>query len=775
MMPSKLHKISLALPLTIATTAGAVAVSAQELALEEIIVSAQKRAESLQTVPVAVTAISGEKIAEAAILDIQDLTNYVPNVVMFNSPGGGSPASIFIRGIGSGNNSAFEQSVGTFVDGIYAGRTRQFLVPFMDLQAVEVLKGPQGVLFGKNTVAGAMIVNSARPTADFEGEVRALYEAEYGSQEYTAIVSGPLGERVSGRLAGKLQKFNGYMDNLVRGTEEPEVENTAIRGSLSWDPTDSISVYTKLEYAEQETIGNNTQLTSIAGNFRGLINHADVITPIETAQFDDKNTLNSWNEEGTQTESLNGLVQIDWELDNLTLTSLTGYSDYQADFVLDGDSSDYLFIEQGQYEDFEQISQEFRLTSRAGGPIDYILGVYLESQELTVDTPTDISLVALSAINVPGSPVPPFELGQNPTYQQDAETAAAFGEVTWHMADDWSLTGGLRYAYDKKDGNLITRTTDIFEREQTTNPVLIGVARGLLNRTDAEIDEERSTGNLSYSLNLSWQYDDHGLAYLRNTRGFKSGGFNPNVPDGDPNKFEYDDEEVNSIELGAKMMLLDGAATLNLAAFYTELTNLQVSSFVDSGFIVGNAAESTSQGVEIEARWQAAPFLDFTVSGAYLDSVYDDFPGAPCTADQLAADDPVASGCEGWVAANPTAGTTNLAGQTAGRAPQWTGTLITNLTLPVGDAMLFRGTVDVMFEDELNTPADPNYQDSYVRVNARLALASTLDTWTVALVGKNLTDETLFGNGFGVGFFSGSWAKNRQPPRTVALDLSYRF
>ena len=749
--------------------------AAQSLQLEEVIVTAQKRSESLQDVPVAVTAISGDKIVEAGILDLQDLTSYVPNVVMFNSPGGGSPGRIYIRGIGSGNNSAFEQSVGSFVDGVYAGRTRQFLVPFMDVAAVEVLKGPQGVLFGKNTVAGAMIMNSARPTVELEGEVRASYEFEYGSEEYTGIVSGPLGDRLSGRLAGKIQKFDGYMDNLVRDTEEPEVENTAIRGGLVWEASDTIEVFTKLEYAEQETVGNNTQLTSTAGNFRGLIDHADVITPLEDGRFDDKNTLNSWNEEGTETESLNGVLQVDWDLDSFTLTSLTAYSDYESDFVLDGDSSDYLFIEQGQYENFEQISQEFRLTSPGGERLDYILGVYLETQELTVDTPTDISLAALSAINVPGSPVPPLELGQRPTYDQDAETAAVFGELTWRMADNWNLTGGIRYAYDKKEATLVTRTTEIFQREQTDNPVLIGVAGQLLNRTDGVLDDDRSTDNVSYSVNLTWDYSDDGMAYLRTARGFKSGGFNPNVPDVDPDKFEYDDEEVNSVELGAKMTLLDGAATLNMAAFYTELTDLQVSSFVDSGFIVGNAAESTSQGVEIEGRWQAAPFLDFALSVAYLDSTYDDFPGAPCTAGQLAADDPVAAGCEGWTASNPTGGTTNLKGETAGRAPEWTGTFITNLTLPVGDSMIFRGTLDLLFEDELNEKPDPNYQDSYTKVNARLAQASVEETWAIAVVGKNLTDETTFGNGFGVGFFSGSWAKNRQPPRTVALDLSYRF
>ena len=759
----------------IASTTWMTQASAQTLQLEEVIVTAQKRAESLQDVPVAVSAISGAKIDEAGIQGLEDLTTYVPNVVMFSSPGGGSPGRVYIRGIGSGNNAGFEQSVGSFVDGIYAGRTRQYLVPFLDVASVEILKGPQGVLFGKNTVAGAMVVNSARPTDELEGELRAQYEFEYGSTEYNGVVSGALTDSLRGRLAAKYQEQEGYMDNLARNTDEPEVENTALRGSLSWDAADSLEVYAKLEYAEQETVGTNSQLTSIDGSFRGLVDHRDVIIPEEDGRFDDKNSLDSWNEEGTETESLNGLLQFDWDVGDHTLTSLTGYSEYESDFLLDGDTSSYRFIEQATTEEFEQISQEFRLASPGGETVDYILGVYLESQELDNRVRNDISLKALSAENVPGSPVPPFELGLAPDYSQEGDTAAAFAQLTWQMAERWQLTGGVRYAYEEKEASLNQPVTDFGSTEQTENPILIGVAAQLLGRTSFEIEDDRSTDNVSYSLNLTWDFSDDGMAYLRTARGYKSGGFNPAATTDDPDKFEFDDEEVNSIELGSKMTLLDGAATVNLAAFYTEMTDLQVSSFVDSGFVVGNAAESTSQGVEIEGRWQAAPFLDFALSVAYLDSTYDDFPGAPCTAAQLAADDPVAAGCEGWTASNPTGGTTNLKGETAGRAPEWTGTFITNLTLPVGDAMVFRGTLDLLYEDELEEQPDPNYQDSYTKVNARLALASVDETWAIAVVGKNLTDETTFGNGFGVGFFSGSWAKNRQPPRTVALDLSYRF
>jgi outer membrane receptor protein involved in Fe transport len=311
--------------------------------------------------------------------------------------------------------------------------------------------------------------------------------------------------------------------------------------------------------------------------------------------------------------------------------------------------------------------------------------------------------------------------------------------------------------------------------EQTSNPFILGVAMQLLQFFPGQVEDDRSTDNWSYTANVSWDYSDDGMAYLRYARGYKSGGYNPNNKAVDPDIFEYDDEEVNSVELGVKMRLLDGAASLNLAVFHTEMTDLQVSSFVDSGFIVGNAAESTSEGFEAEGRWIATPYLDFALSLGYLDSTYDDFPGAPCTITQLSSDDPVAAGCIGYTAANPGLGLTNQKGETAGRSPEWTATFIANVNFPVGDSMVFRGTLDVLYEDELNEKLSPNYQDSYHKINARLALASAADTWEVALIGKNLNDEATYAEGFGSGFFTGSWVKSRMPPRTYALELVYRF
>jgi outer membrane receptor protein involved in Fe transport len=761
--------------LGVAVLAGAPQASAQQLQLEEVIVTAQKRTESLQDVPIAVTAISGEKIVEAGIKGMEDLTTYVPNVQMFTSPGGGSPGRIYIRGIGTGNLAAFEQSVGTFVDGVYTGKFRQYLVPFLDVASVEVLKGPQGTLFGKNTVAGAMIINSARPTNTLEGEVRAQYEFEYGSQEYVGMVSGPITDNLSGRLAAKYQDFEGYMDNLVRGTETPEVENSAVRGSLLWDATDTVQIYAKIDYAEQETTGANSQLTSIEGDFRGQIEHRDVLTAVENGKFDDKNTLNSWSKPGTETDSLNALFQLDWDLAGATFTSLTGYSEYDAEVLIDGDMSDLFFIEQFNPEEFEQISQEFRLSSAGGETLDYILGVYLESQDLKYDSFNDISLTSLSAVNVPGSPVPPVDLRYTGLFEQDTETAAVFGQLSWRFIENWTLTGGLRYSYEEKEASLTNVASEFGSTVPTDNPVILNIVSNLLNRSPGIIEDDRDTDFVSWSANLTWDYSDDGMAYLRAARGFKSGGFNNQLADpADPSEFEYDDEEANTVELGAKMTLLDGAASLNMAAFYTEIEGSQESSFLDSGFIVQNA-DVNSQGFEVEGRWMAAPFLNFVASVGYLDSEYDDFPGAPCTTVQLNSPDPVAAGCEDWTADNPRAGRTNLKGMVAGRSPEWTATFITNVIFPIGDAMLFSGSLDLLYEDELNEKLDPNYQDSYTRINARLALASSSDTWSVALIGKNLTDELTYGNGAGVGFFTGSWFKNRTAPRTVALELAYRF
>jgi iron complex outermembrane recepter protein len=738
-----------------------------QAALEEVVVTAQKRTESLQDVPVAVVAVSGEKIAEAGIQGLTDLADYIPNVSISFSAGD-SPGRIIIRGVGSGNNAGFEQSVGMFNDGVYQGRARQYLVPFLDVGSVEVLKGPQGTLYGKNTVAGAISVSSARPTDELEGRLSAQYEMEYGSTEYTGFVSGPLGDNVRGRLSGKYREAEGYVDNIIRDEDEPAAETSALRGSLVWDASDTVEVFTKLEYAENETTGGVFQITDTSGLLVapfGTIVHKDVISPLEDGRADDKTTSDSdLGEEISDTDSLNGVVRVDWELATATLTSVTGYSEYDASFFQDNDFSDLSLIDGDNEEDFEQISQEFRLVSDGGESLDYILGLYLEQQDLTV---TQRSQFRLSGLGLP-LPFPPSTNIND--FAQDGETAAAFGQLTWRMSDSWSVTGGLRFAYEKKEATLDIINADIGESESSQNPLVQLLSFQLAGRVEGTLDQERSTENWSPMVNLQWDFSDEGMAYAKYSRGFKSGGYNARVPNATlEDQFEFDDEKVDGFELGAKLTLLGGAATLNTALFYSEFTDRQVSSFLDSGFVVGNAAESTSKGLEIDGRLMASEHLMFGLSLAYLKSEYDEFENAGCAPEQIRFVDPV-PGCEG--------GAQDLSGETTNFAPEWSGTFTTNFFYPVGDNMEFRAALDVIYTDAhyLEQGLDSNLvQDSYTKVNGRLALASSADTWEIALIGKNLNDELTNGIGAGMPFFTGSYFKSVMEPRTVALEVSYNW
>jgi len=740
-------------------------VSAETLMLEEVVVTAQKRTESLQDVPVAVTAISGDKILSAGLQDMVDLTSYVPNVSITPTGGGGSPGRITIRGIGSGNNAGFEQSVGMFIDGVYTGRSYQYLVPFLDVGSVEVLKGPQGSLFGKNTVAGAMVVNSARPTGTLEGSLRAQYEFEYGHNEYIGVVSGPLTEKLSGRVAAKYRDQQGYFDNIISGDDEPEVESTAIRGSFVYDATDNVELFGKLEYANQDSTGSSIQATGIDGTFRGIRLQTDLITPLEDGDLDDKTSLDTRGKVESDTDTWNAALHINWDLGGHTVTAITGYSEYDTDSRADADMSDIFFLEQPIQEDFDQVSQEIRISSPGGENLDYIAGIYLESQNLDYFSGADLDLGELG-----GAPIPDAALSPIADFSQEGETIAVFGQATWQFADAWSFTAGLRYSREEKDATLNAYIADYGTTTETTDPFLQGVAASLLGRQTFMLDEDRSTNNWSPTLNLVWDYSDMGMAYVRASRGYKSGGFNPNETAGDPETFEFDDEQVDSIELGSKMTLLDGAATLNLALFYSEFSDRQVSTFSDNGFVVDNAAESTTQGIEAEARWIATEHLTFGLSLAYLNSEYDDYKKGPCAPEQVIAVDPVAAGCVDEAQ--------DLSGKSTIWAPDWSGTFTTQFYYPVGDTMEFRADLDILYTDDvfLDTSLDSNMvQDAFTKVNARLALASADDTWEVALIGKNLTDETTLASEGGTPFFTGSYFGAVLPPRTVAAELSYRF
>ena len=244
-MRTTMKRTQLAAAIALVATVGSMQGHAQML--EEVIVTATKRAAGLQDVPIAISVVSAEKLEQFGITELDELSAYLPNVHIGES---GGNSQIFIRGVGSGNNAGFEQSVGTFIDGVYFGRARNSRAAFLDLQRVEVLKGPQSTLFGKNTIAGAIIITTGQPEEAFEAYVDTSYETELEGKGLTGMITGPLSDSVRGRLVAKTYERNGWMDNIYPGADDgASQENSIVRGTLVWDASDNLSLNLKAEHS----------------------------------------------------------------------------------------------------------------------------------------------------------------------------------------------------------------------------------------------------------------------------------------------------------------------------------------------------------------------------------------------------------------------------------------------------------------------------------------------------------------------------------------------
>jgi iron complex outermembrane receptor protein len=795
------RKLSLAIKLALAitTTSWLPQATAQGLVLEEVMVTAQKRTESLQDVPIAIIAMSGERIDEIGITSLEELTFYMPNVTI--NGGAGTP-NLFIRGIGSGTNPGFEQSVGMFVDGVYAGRGPLAAVPTtMDLQLVEVLKGPQGILFGKNTIAGAINITTAKPTDEFEGMVEALYAPDDGEQQYNVVLSGPLTDTLAGRMAVRYDAMDGWWDNNTLAEEGPDLDNWYARGSLLWHASDTIEVLTKYEYGNFDRGALPTVVYQ--SDFAGQQNFAGSVPfPVISDRNDGAGDVSEENSTDTDVFALT----VNWDLDFAQFTSISAYSGYDMTIQQNADAAAVPSINRTLKETYDQYSQELRLVSPGGELIDWIAGAYYQHAELDssrLNNDLDIALsgpLGVRAGLVLTNPAIPSK------FDQESDSWAVFSQGTWNATDTVRVTGGVRYSKEDKDLDKVTQQDGLKIRAAGTtffaNPLNEQLIDDLQQHsfTGVSRDEDKWT----FSGTVQWDATDNSMLYATVSTGFKGGGFdesysregevirlaNPatgeltgeSIPGVDASVLNYDDETVLAYEMGAKMSLLDGAAEFNIAVFRMEYDNLQTSSLVGDVYVVGNAGEAVSQGVEVDGRWLLTE--RFTIGGAiaYLDASYDDFTGATCTVPQ--ANDPANNpGClrdDGSNIEVPLeAGGQNLDGETLLFAPDWSASLTAQYVMPLTSALELISSVDVNYMDEFYSALDldPNTKhDAVTTLNARIALATIDDTWTIAVIGKNLTDEDSY-----------KW-KNDAPatnsntyfglpdrPRSIAIQARYRF
>ncbi len=503
---------------------------ADSLVLEEVTVTAQKREESLQDVPISISAMNADQMAIMGVQRMNDITAYVPNFSMNKTPLGDS---INIRGIQSGEQAGFEQSVGTFVDGLYRGRAVQSRFAFLDTAMVEVLRGPQGTLFGKNTIAGALNITSAKPTDEFESELSVGYNIDFEETEYLGYFSGPLTDTLRGRIALLHRQMDkGWVENLAYpGQYLPEIKESAARLSLEWDVSDNTLVFFKYEYGDFDVVGHPWDLRdggplNVFLAALGDVEDDNFITAMgNDPSFSDFAFGIDSDPDGVMdfgsNQSLDGnseevLLSVEHLLSSgSTLTAIAGHSTYEFQRFLDADWSPISLLRLDDDEDFEQTSLELRLTSGTGGTFEYIGGLYYQEQELTtgvlrylnastlapvlaggclsgggimVPHPDPVAAAGLSAgavaatggsaalANVCGLAANIDSLlGLAPGFpgvlsynqmNQDTDSWALFAQSTWNIREDLRLTLGVRYTEEKKRASQSVHAADFAERNK---------------------------------------------------------------------------------------------------------------------------------------------------------------------------------------------------------------------------------------------------------------------------------------------------------------------
>jgi iron complex outermembrane receptor protein len=717
---------------------------AQTGALEEVIVTATKRAESLQDIPVSVNAFNSETIQEAGINNAGDLAIMTPalNINVNQSP---FNARMTIRGIGTAQTDpALEPSVGLFVDGVFLGRSGLGMSDLTDIERIEVLQGPQGTLYGKNTNAGAISV-------EFEGYVEAS-AGDYSMYRLTASASGPISDNLAYRLSGNMHQRDGYYDNSA-GDDLNDADDWNIQGKLQWEPTDSLSILLSGSHIDRDTTccaADAVQSESVNNaladqGFRPDKNDPydyDVQPGIENS-FDMESDLLS--------------MTIDYDIGWGEITSITAWNDYDYSVDQDPDRSqlDVLAVRNDDFSG-DSFSQELRFTSQAGDNIDYMLGLFYYEQTTKRGGSNPFVFIGDDFINIanqqnlppPFPPNPPgtglfAQPGDNLVvdYKQDTDTIAIFSQATWHIGDIWHLTGGLRWSDEEKESDLFSQTNSTaFSNDLIGASFLDSVSTPI----DANLD--RSSDNVDWMIRAAMDIGDDSMVYASAATGTKSGGFQ--TVSGTVDDREFDDEDTTTYELGVKSTLLDARLRINAAAFYTEIDDFQSQRQLETGLgsFVSNEAEVEVSGLDFQVEAMPLPNLTLSAGLLYMHKYEitdgpEDGAELPFTAD-------------------------------------YSGNLAATLVFPLGDGGIYWRT-DYSYMDDHSTNVaksadlrDSDFDDRNL-VNTKLGWRN--DNWNVSIWGKNLTDDEYASQTASPFLITGMDAYFLAPPRTYGATLRYDF
>lgn len=689
--------------------------------LGAVTVTAQRVEENLQDVPVAVTALNAEALEDKQVADLLDLQAQVPNINMATNTGTANAARIFLRGVGEDESrGAVDQAVGIYVDGVYVGRSVGSLFDVVDLSSIEVLRGPQGTLYGRNTIGGAIKLTSVRPQFENSGDVRATV-GNQGRYDLRGTGNLQLAPTTAVRFTGLLRERDGFFDLNPNGARSAEGREDlgrlhifAARASLytEFSPDWSLLV------AVDQSLDRSDPIPDSAAPGNDADNNIFTIEPIGATVCGPTTTaLGCFTAYDQRAQSRGVSATLEGAFGGLDFTSISGYRELEDRLVT------RIGLPFRQETDQSQFSQEFTLGQSGEGALDWLVGAYYFTEDLALD-----SVFAF-----------PFEIDTS------TDSVALFGQATYALTDALGLTGGLRYTDESKD----------FAGANRTLP---------FSRTDTADFE-----NVSYTIGADYRFSEEMLGYLKYSTGFKSGGWSPDAFSGTAVFLPVEEETLSSVEAGIKSDLFNNTVRLNAAAFFNQYEGLQIGATVPGvGFTRFNVDETEIMGLEVEGVWQVTQNLQLNGNLGLLSAEYTAVNG-----DQARGLTNNGAGCPaGTVAANNPQIIACALGLELKNAPEYKATIGALYQVPfAGGELVFSG--DVSFEDDTwslvaNSPAHALI-DVPTLANARVRYVSDAG-WTVAVWGKNLTDEEYYRASS-----AGSFTTYASEPLTFGVDLGYKF
>ena len=723
---------------------------AQERTLEEVIVTATKRSQSIQDVAMTVTAFSAEQIREANIQNATDVAVLTPSLVVATNT---QPftASFRIRGVGTAQNDpALEPSVGIFVDDVYLNRSGFGMSDLTDIQRIEVLNGPQGTLYGKNTNAGAVLVYTKLPNAEeFEGYIEATV-GDYDLQRYTLAASGPITDALAFRFSGNIHKRDGYFENGGNGGDLDDADDWNVMAKLLYQPSDDLSVLVNASYVERD----NTccAADAVQGESVNLALIERGLSPDKNDPYDYEVAVDVPSEFKNEVSNISMVLDYSSAWGDLKTITAWNNSDGSSSYDADRSQLDVMYVDGASESEF--FSQEIRFTSEFGDLIDYQIGLfYFKSEQNPGDGKPSVFLGddfisqgnQNEIVNILPPQVPSIAFIAQPgdtltnEHTLEAETLALFGRATWHITDRWHFTGGLRVSQEEKDAELFT-TVD------STAPSQSIAGFSFLSTVSTPIDDSfsRQSDNVDWLADLSYDWDENVMTFARFATGTKSGGFN--TVSGSPEEREFDDETTISYELGVKATVLDSRLLVNVSAFLSAIDDYQFQEQVETGIgtRVGNEAEVELRGIDLFVQAMPLPNLTLGFGLMYLDKAE------------------ITDGPE--------------KGKPLPVAPDYSANLNATvfLPLPVGAAYL-RGDYSYM-DDHRTTNADElRTQDIQDRETLNATLGWRTERWNLSVWGKNLTDDEYAGVTTATSPITGTDPYFLTPPRTYGVTLRYEF